>query len=202
MLGTDRAGEQVPLRDKLRPLYAFVVLMMETFALGALVSDEVSTRTVSAVLATPARVGDFLAGKALIGTTLAFSEAVLIMVLIRAFGEQPLMLAVTLLLGAVLVTGIALIVGSWGQDFIGMIFLAMAFMIPLMIPAFAELFPGTASPWLKAMPTYPLVQSIVGATSGEATWSDVAGELALLALWCAVALGAGMLVLRRKVATL
>ena len=202
VLGTDRAGEQVPLRDKVKPLYAFMMLLMETLALGALTAEEVSSRTVTAVLATPARAVDFLVAKALVGTALAFSEAALLMLLVRAFGDRPLMLAVALLLGAVLVTGVALILGASGRDFISLIFFSLLFLIPLAIPAIAELFPGSASPWVKILPTYGLVQAIVGATVYDVSWSDAAPHLASLALWCVAALVVGLVVLRRKVATL
>lgn len=202
VLGEDRLGAQEPLRSKMRPLYAFIALMLETFALGALIADEISSRTVTAILATPARVSDFLAAKGVVGTAVAFTEAVLLLVLVRAFFEAPLQLSVTLLLGAVLATGIALVVGAAGRDFIGTVFYSMLFLIPLMIPAMAELFPGTASAWVKVLPSYGLVQAIVAASSGEATWGDLAPHLAALAAWCAVVLGAGLLVLRRKVATL
>jgi ABC-2 type transport system permease protein len=202
VLGTDRAGAQVPLKDKMRPLYAFVMLMMETFALGALIGQEVSSRTVTAVLATPATAADFLAGKAIIGTVVAFTEAVLVMALVRAFGHAPLLLLGALLLGGVLVTGVAMIVGASGRDFIGMIFLSLLFMVPLAIPAFAVLFPGTSSGWVKVLPTYGLTQAIVQITTYQANASDVAAYLAGLAGWCVVTLAVGFLVLRRKVATL
>lgn len=38
VLGKDMAGNQIPLREKLRPLYAFMVLIMEAVALGTLIA--------------------------------------------------------------------------------------------------------------------------------------------------------------------
>ena len=83
ILGNDRAGNQVSLRDKTKPLYAFFVLIMETFALATLIAGEIQSKTVTAVLVTPARIFDFLAAKGLVGTAVAFSEAALLMLLIR-----------------------------------------------------------------------------------------------------------------------
>jgi len=202
VLGEDRLGRHVPLRDKLRPLYAFMMLVVETYALGALIAAEVSSRTVRAVLATPARIGDFLAAKTVTGTLLAFTEASLLMVLVRGFGHEPLLVAAALLLGAVLVTGVALTVGAAGRDFIGTIFASLVFLIPLSIPALAVLFPGTASPWVQVLPTHGLVQIIVGATTGPMAAREAAPHLASLAAWCAVALAMGLLTLRRRVAQL
>ena len=141
ILGEDRAGDQVPLREKMRPLAAFLILMVEVMALGTLVASEVHSRTVKAVLVTPTRTADFLMAKGLFGTALAFVEATLVMLLIGSFARQPLILLTALLLGAVLVTGCGLIAGASGHDFIGMVFYSMVFMIPLLIPAVAALFP-------------------------------------------------------------
>jgi len=202
ILGEDRAGDQVSLREKMRPLFAFMVLMVETLALGSLVAAEIRGRTVTAIIVTRARVSDFLAAKAILGALFAFAQAVLLMLLIRSFGNGPLILAVTLLLGAVLATGIGLVTGASGKDFIGLAFYSMMFLIPLMIPAFAALYPGSASGWVKVLPSYGLVQAIVGvATYGEG-WSEVLPDLGMLLAWCAALFAAGFFILKRKVESL
>ena len=61
-------------------------------------------------------------------------------------------LDLALLLGAVLVTGIGMVSGAYGKDFMGVMFISLAFMIPLMIPAFGALFPGSAAAWIQALP--------------------------------------------------
>lgn len=202
VLGTDRAGDQVPLQEQMRPLLAFFVLMMETFALASLVSVEVQLRTVTAVLVTPARPRDFIAAKGILGTLLALSEVLLLMALIRGFvGDVPVLL-VALILGAVLVTGIGLLAGASGRDFIGVMFLSLALMIPLMIPAFGALFPGTAATWIRVLPTYGLVQAIVGVTTRAESWADLGPALLGLGVWCVALLALGTAVLRRRVQTL
>jgi ABC-2 type transport system permease protein len=202
ILGDDRAGNQVTLREKMRPLYAFMMLMMETMALGALVAAEVQSRTVTAIITTPARVSDFLAAKAILGTLIAFTEAILVMALIGALGNGLLVLVIALLLGAMLVTGFGLIAGASGRDYMGMMFFSLLFLVPLMIPAMATLFPGTASGWVQVLPSYGLVQAILGATAYGDSLLDVLPHLATLLAWCAVAFGAGLLILKRKVESL
>lgn len=202
VIGEDRVGDQVPLREKMRPLLVFFMLIMEVFALGVLIADEIRTRTVTAVLATPARVLEFLTAKGIVGTTVAFSEALLLLILLRAFGEQPLIVLLTLALGAVLVTGISLIVGASGRDFISLIFYSLMFIVPMVIPAIAVLFPGSVSLWIKLLPTYGLVQALMGAGAYGDAWSDLLPYLMHLLLWCGVVAAAGLLVLRRKVVAL
>jgi len=202
ILGEDRAGDQVSLQEKMGPMFVFFVLLIETFALATLVAAEIQARTVTAVLATPARLSDFLAAKATMGTVLAFVEAMLLVLLIGVLGTSPAVLIISLLLGALLVTGFGLIAGSSGKDFIGIVFWSMLFMIPLAIPSFAVLFPGSAAAWVRFLPSYGLVEAIVGATAYGEGLSDLLPPLLLLAAWCVAAFAAGLYALGRKVASL
>ncbi|MHB1477594.1 MAG: ABC transporter permease, partial [Coriobacteriia bacterium] len=120
VLGEDRAGTQVTMQEKMRPLLLFMILMMETFSMASLVSTEVLQRTVTAVLVTPAKVGDFLAAKTIFGTVMSFSQALIMLALIGGITAQnwSLMLVV-LFMGAIMFTGVALFVGAAGKDFIG-----------------------------------------------------------------------------------
>ena len=195
-------GDQVSLREQLRPLLAFFVLMTETFALATLVAAEVQTRTVTAVLVTPATRADFLAAKGVVGTGVAFTEAAVIMALIGGFATGAPILVVALLLGAALVTGIGMVAGSFGRDFMTVLFTSILIMIPLMIPAFSALFPGTASAWVQVLPTYGFVQTLVEVTTTGAGWADVSAELLLLAGWTLAAFVGGWVILGRRVATL
>jgi ABC-2 type transport system permease protein len=201
VLGDDRVGDQISLQDQLRPLLLFVVLMMETFALASLVAVEIQERTVTAVLATPARVGDVVAAKGMLGTGLAFFEVSLLAAVIGAFSANLPGLALALLLGSILVTGFGLIAGSFGRDFIEILFIAFAFMIPLLIPAFAALFPGSAPGWVQAIPSFGLIDTITALTARGEALRDVAPALLGLAAWAAAAFAAGTLILRRRVAS-
>jgi ABC-2 type transport system permease protein len=202
ILGTDRIGDQISLQEQMRPMLLVLVLMVETFALSSLVAIEIQQRTVTAILATPATVSDVLAAKGIFGTALAFTEVALLGLLIGAFAANAPIILIALLLGAVLVTGFGMIAGSFGKDFLETLFISMAFMIPLMVPAFGALFPGSAATWVRILPTYGLVEAVVGVTIDGDGWSQVAGSLAILALWGAGAFIAGAMILRRRVATL
>ncbi len=202
IVGTDRVGDQISMAEQMRPLLLVVVLLVEVFALATLVAGEIAERTATAVLATPASPGDLIAAKMIFGTLLAFSEAVFLGILIGAFGTSPVLILVALFLGAVLVTGLGLLAGSFGRDFTDTLILGMLIMIPLMVPAIAALFPGSAPAWVTLLPTYGLVDVVVGASAGTLTWSAAAVPLLTLAGW-GVALGLlGVVVLNRRVARL
>jgi ABC-2 type transport system permease protein len=203
VVGTDRSGAQISLRDKLIPMMAFLILLMETFSMSSLISVEVLQRTATAVLITPARISDFLAAKTIFGTSSALIQGVVVLVLVGAFtkGNWSL-LVVTMLLGAMLFTGVAMLVGSAGKDFMAQLFYSMLFIIPLMIPTFSVLFPGTAAPWVQALPSYPIISTLVDASIYEAQWSEVWTQLLYALAWVAVVYGAGLIALKRKVESL
>ncbi|MDH3959029.1 MAG: ABC transporter permease, partial [Actinomycetota bacterium] len=115
---------------------------------------------------------------------------------------SPGLILIALFLGAIVVTGLGLLAGSFGRDFMDTLILGILLMIPLMIPAMAALFPGAGPDWVKLMPTYGIVEVIVGASAGTLAWADAVGPLLMLAAW-GLALGAlGAVALRRRVARL
>lgn len=201
VLGDDRAGDQLPLRERMRPLLVFFVLITESLALASLISAEVASRTVSAIVVTPARVADLLTAKGLTGALLAFGQALLLLLITRSLVGDVATLLLAVLLGAVLVSGIALLTGSTGRDFMGTLFVGVAFLIPLMIPAIALLFPGSASVWVQALPSYGVLQALVGASSYGRGVVELAPHLASGAAWAVAVFALGWWALARKVAT-
>ena len=199
VLGEDRMGRQVPFRDKMRPMLVFFILMVETFAMASLIAGEVQAKTVVAVLVTPARVGDVLAAKAILATLLAFAQAMVLLLALNAVNNHVLLVISIVLLAALMVAGLGMITGSAGKDFMSTLIYGMIFMILLAIPAFGALFPGTASPLVRILPSYGIVESLTGTTIYGKGWIETAPYLALVALWDTIILGTGMLVLKKKV---
>jgi ABC-2 type transport system permease protein len=195
VLGVDRSGAQVPLRERMRPMLAFFVLLTESLALASLVASEVGSRTLTALLVTPARTSDVVLAKGLVGTILGFSQAFVLLVVTRSLGVQPGVVLTATLLAAVLMAGFALLAGAAGRDFMTTLFLGVLFLLPLTIPAFSLLFPGSASTWVQAMPSYGIIQALVGASAYGQGFAELAGYLAGGAAWAAAALLVGGLAL-------
>lgn len=203
VLGDDRVGDQVTMQERMRPMLLFMVLLMETFSMASLISTEVLQRTVTAVLVTPAKVGDFLAAKTIFGTVMSLSQALIILAFVGGLTTTNWSLILTVLvMGAIMFTGIALFVGAAGKDFMGQLFYAMLLTVPLLIPAISVMFPGTAAPWVKVLPSYPIIRVLVDATVYGGTWADAWGMLAYAALWLVILYFAGLFALKRKVETL
>jgi ABC-2 type transport system permease protein len=203
VLGEDRAGRQVPFRDRMPPMLALFMLMVEAMALATLIASEVSARTVTAVLSTPARASDLLLAKAIFGTLLASGQALLVLAAVGAFTTSNWhVLLVTVLIGGMLFSGCAMVAGAAGKDFMGTLFLSMVFILPMAVPSFAVLFPGQAGPLVQLMPSYGFIQVLLGVTAYAEPWSEQLLLLGTSCAWVVVLLAIGMLVLRRKVNTL
>jgi ABC-2 type transport system permease protein len=203
MLGVDRYGAQISLRERMRPMLAFFVLMMETFALSSLIAMEISQKTVTAVLATPAKVWQVLLAKTIFGAFLAMFQAVVLLVAIQAFtATNWLLLLVVCLLGSLMFSSVAMLVGSWGKDFLENLFLVMIFIIPLLIPAIAVLFPGASPAWTRFIPSSGVMQVLMEVTAYGTGFAEVLPLLGISVLWTLVLITLGLMVLKRKVVRL
>ena len=202
ILGEERAGIQVPLREKIRPLMAMFILMVESIALAGLVAIEIERRTVIALLATPAKTSDFLAAKAFTGAILAVSQVLFFLIASKSFGENWLLVMILMLIGAVMMSAVGMISGAAGRDFVSTLFYGIAMITPLLIPALATLFPGSAALWVRLMPSHGLVEAMVGVIGYGRSWSDVASNIGTSLAWCLLMFGVALFVLRRRVEAL
>jgi hypothetical protein len=203
ILGLDRSGAQVPLRDRMRPLLVFFVLMVETFALSSLISVEILHRTVVAVSATPARTGDVLIAKIIFGAMLAFVQAFILLLATGTFAAgNPLILLLAGITGALMFAGIAMAVGSMGKDFMGTLAWTMTIIMPFAIPAITALFPGSAPLWVRFVPSWGIIQILNITVNYGAGWAEAGPHFAVALAWVAALLGLGLWTLSRKVARL
>jgi len=198
ILGPDLAGMQIPPRDRMRPLFAVLLIMTETLGLASLISEEVERRTINALLVTPVSVKDLFFAKGITGVSLAFVQAALFMAIIGGMSRQPLIILVVLLLGAVLVTGVGFIIAALGKGFMSVLAWGMVILIILFIPAFGVMFPGAVTGWIKVIPSYYLVDTVHRASNFGAGWGDVWYNLLVL-LGSDLALAwIGIMALRRR----
>jgi len=198
ILGTDMAGMQIPPRDRMRPLFAILIIMTETFGLANLISEEVERRTINALLVTPVSVKDLFTAKGITGVSLAFVQAALFMVIVGGMSRQPLIILAALLLGAVLVTGIGFIIGALGKDMMSVMAWGMVTLIPLFIPSFGVMFPGAVTGWVKVIPSYYLIDMVHRVANFGAGWGDIWLNLLILLGFDIALVLIGIMALRRK----
>lgn len=197
-LGQDTIGQPVAPRDRMRPMLAVLILMMEMLALSSLLADEVEQGTARALLVTPMSIHDLFTAKGITGTGLAFIQALLFMIIVGGLSSQPLLIITTLLIGAVFVTGVAFIVAAVSKDFMSVLGWGMLAFLVSALPAFGVLFPGAITGWVKVVPTYYLVDTVHRAANFGSGWGDLWLNLVILLGCCAVITWLGIAALRRK----
>ena len=181
IVGIDMAGSQVPPRDRLRPVFAVLLLITETLFLATLISEEVERRTIQALLVTPVKVRDFLGAKGVVGVSLAFGETLLFVAIVGGLAVQPLPIVIALLLGAVLVTGISFFLATMGRDMMSVMAWGIPVVVVMVIPAMSVLFPGALTGWIKVIPSYYLVDTVNQVANFGGGWGDVWVNLLALA---------------------
>ena len=197
-LGPNMLGIQIPPRDRLRPLLAIFILLVETMGVATLIGEEIGRGTIRALLVTPMTLRDLFAAKGIMGVGLAFGQATLFMAIVGGLGKQPLVMLATLLLGAVLVTGVGFLIGSAARDMqSAMPWLIVAF-VPLAIPAIGVVFPGTVTGWVKVIPSYYLVDTVHRAANFGSGWGDVWQSLLMLMAFNLIIVWLGIMALRRR----
>lgn len=198
LIGVDRAGQQIPLRDRMLPLFAVLLLVMEMMGLASLIAGEVGSGTLTALLVTPLRVEGLFLAKGVFGAGLAFAQATLLMALTGGLQRQPGLILLALLLGAIMVTGLAFLIASVAGDLMSVMGWSMLGMLLLALPAFSVLVPGITSGWVQALPSWPLVNTVYRVARDGWGWGDAAGQLLALSLWSAAFTAVGVWVLQRR----
>lgn len=198
IIGPDMAGQQIAARDRLVPLLAAMLLIMEMMGLASLITEEVEQGTLPALLITPASMPDIFIAKAGLGIGLAFVQAALVMAFTGNLGHETLLLLVTLLLGGMLVTGLGFLIASVSRDMMSVFGWSMVVIILMFIPAFGVVFPGTLSAWAQFIPSYYLLDTIHQVINFGASWGAVTSNLLVLLAFGVVLLGAGIFVMERK----
>jgi len=201
VIGQDMAGQQIPMRDRLRVILLAFVFLLELFSLGNLLMEEVQRKTALALLVTPVTLTDFISAKAITGILNTFLLGLLTALLLGALSTSTwLAILVLLFLGAAMMVGIAFIVGAMSRDFISMSIIAMIPFVVLVIPGFLVIYPGFDSPILKAIPTYWLLDPLNGILNYGMGLSDYIMSLAYIVLFTAAFFVLGFVILRRRLA--
>lgn len=198
VLGTDLLGQDIPLRERMRPLFAVMLLMMEMFGLANLITVEVERRTVHSLLVTPMRIRELFTAKGISGIILSFIPAALFMALVGGMNNQPLVILTAMLLGAVMVTGISFLVAALSKDFMSILGWVFVGLIIMAVPAVGIMMPGTITGWAKAIPSYYLVLPVHQAAYYGSGWGDVWQYLLALVGFDLAFIGLGIMALRRK----
>ena len=200
IIGVDLVGQQIPLRDRMLPMIAVFILMIETMGLASLLSSEIEAKTLQALLITPLTVRSLFIGKGITGVGMAFVQALILVAITGGLNNQPVIVLIALLFGALLATGIGFLLASTGRDLMGILAWGVLAILILSLPAFGIIFPGTISNWVRAVPSYYLVDTINRALNYGISNSLAFYNLAILLVIDVIILWLGVVALRRKMA--
>ena len=198
VLGPDLLGAQIALRDRMRPMLAILLLLMEVMTLASLVAVEIEQGTARALLVTPMRTSDLFAAKGILGVGLALVQAVLFMGLVGGFSHEPLLILSTLVLASFFVVGVGFFLASLARDTNSVTGWGILILILFAIPGFGAVIPGLLADWAKFIPSYYLIDTVNRVANYGAGWADVGGNLAVMAGITAVLLLGGLAALRRR----
>lgn len=199
ILGSDRAGNQVAYRDRLLPLFAVFVLLMEMMGLASLISSEVGSGTIRALLVTPLSVEGLFTAKGIFGVGLAFFQAVLLLAVTGGLAQEPLLMLLALFLGALLVTGLGFLMATVTTDLMSVMGWGILGMLVLALPAFTVLIPGLTTPLMRVIPSYYLVNVVYQVMNEPGWgWAEAWLDLVALALFAVLFLALGVVALRRR----
>ncbi len=200
ILGPDLLGNQIALRDRMRPLLAVFILLVEILTLASLIAVEIEQGTARALLVTPLRTSELFIAKGVLGVGLAFIQAILFMALVGGFSHQPLIILLTLAIGSAMVVGTGFLVASVTRDVMAVTGWGMLVLIIFAIPGFGTAIPGLISDWAKVIPSYYLTDTVSRVVNYGAGWGDIGVNLVILAGFTILVASAGMIALRRRFA--
>ena len=113
---------------------------------------------------------------------------VVTLVINRAFGEQPSVIVISLLIGTVMLVELGLILGLWARDMNTLYTWIKVGGILIVLPGLLSLFPNLPQWIAQLAPTYYFLQPIFDSSLNGATLSEVWGTLAIAVLICAALL--------------
>lgn len=199
ILGPDMGGKQIPLRDYMLPLFALMLIVTETLGLANLITSELEKGTIHALLVTPMKVVDLFVGKGITGVFLAFSPAILLLIVTGNLTQNISLIIITILLGSIMVTGLAFFIASISKNIMSVVAWGTLLIIGFLIPGFAVIFPGPVSGWIKIIPSFFLVEILHRAVNFKIGWSGNLNNLLYLIGFNVVFVFLGIITLQRKV---
>ncbi|WP_298490112.1 ABC transporter permease [uncultured Chloroflexus sp.] len=180
MLG---ANNELTWQQRLLPLLVLMTVVFGALMLPAssLVSEK-QRRTLNALLVTPATRAEIYVAKGVLGVALSTVMALLVLALNGAWSSQIWLVLLVLFLGAVLSAEFGILLGVLVNDINSLFATVKALGLLLYAPALIGLFPMIPQWIAQFFPTFYMVDPVISIVQRGATLSDIAGQLAVLAV--------------------
>ena len=173
-------GDAVPLVARLLPL----IVLMAVLIAGALTPatslvEEKEKRTLTALLVTPARLGDVLLAKGALGFILAMATGTVTLALNGALGANTAALVLVLVLATLMAAEVGLMLGSFAKDTKALYTIWKSGAIVLLAPVIFFIWPNLPQWLAKIFPTYYFLSPLFDIAIRGAGLADVWPELAI-----------------------
>ncbi len=189
-----RLGESLELSVRMLPLLLLlVVAVAAAFVPAAGLVQEKEDRTLSALLVSPASMGNIIGAKAGLGVILALVTGFVTLVINEAVTGNALTHLVILAVAALMMAEVGVMLGLWAKDSNTMFAAWKGGAILLFFPAIFYMFPDLP-PWIGRLgPTFYFMDPSFrvmteGATLGD-VWADLAIGVAIVAALVPVVIG-------------
>lgn len=191
-------GENVPWQVRLLPLVVLMTVILGGMLVPATsLVEEKEKHTITAVTTSAVSLEEVFVAKGLLGWLVSLSMGILILVINRAFGTQPLLLVGLLALAALMAAVLGVILGALVKDINSLFATVKGLGILLYAPAFVYMFPSWPQ-WIgRIFPTYYMISPIVDVTLNGAGWADIWLDVAILVGLIALLIGAAVTIARR-----
>ncbi len=193
-------ADQDSLADKLLPLLILMAIMLGGVMVPALsMIGEKQNRTLLALNVTPTRLSEVFAAKTLLGVTMGTATGLVTLVLNRAFGGQPLLLVMVMLLGALAASLLGTLLGALAKDMNTLLATLKGGGILLIGPGIVDLIPKAPAWIARLFPTYYILNPVMEIAERGARLGDIWGDLlVLLGLMLLMVLAIGRVIARQQ----
>lgn len=188
----------VPWDVRLFPLVVIMTIVLGgTMVPATYIIQEKQKRTLQALLVTPVSMGEAMTAKGIAGVLLSVIMGVMILTINGAWGGQPVLLLVLLVLSAILAAAGGVILGLLVGD-ISTLFTALKSIgILLYAPAIIYIFPEVPA-WIRQVfPTYYMIGPIVEVSMNNAGWGEIYLDVIILCILIGVTIAAAAVIMQR-----
>ena len=188
----------IPWNDRLLPLIVLITVFIGgIFLPSTSVINEKAKRTIEALVVTPLTMGEVFLAKGLLGIILSLFMGIVILILNQAFGAEPALMVLLLMLAAIMAAEIGLILGALLRDITSLFTVWKLGGILLFAPAFIYLFPQIPQ-WIgRIFPTYYIIQPIVEISQRGGGWPEIATSVFILIALDLILIGVLIFTLKR-----
>jgi ABC-2 type transport system permease protein len=174
-------GAGVPWNERLLPFIVLMAIVLASVMLPAMaVVTEKEKKTLTALVVSPATLGEIFISKGVIGAVLSLFMGVFILVINQAFGLHPMLLLLVLGLGAVMGTILGLMGGVVFKDINSLLAFYKIAGIVLYAPALVYMFPQIPEWVVQIFPTYYISEPVVELVQRGGGWPDIAANVFIL----------------------